>query len=79
MFKTLGGKLHQFPLEVVLLLIVGQGGEDMADKARDEEVRGEARFGGGGDGQAAVELLDWYELDQELIIVLERPVPAVEL
>ncbi|XP_046895353.1 calcium/calmodulin-dependent protein kinase type II subunit beta-like, partial [Hypomesus transpacificus] len=32
-----------------------------------------------GDGQAAVELLNWYELDQELIIVLERPVPAVEL
>ena len=30
-------------------------------------------------GQAAVELLDWYELDQELIIVLERPVPVVEL
>ncbi|XP_062340825.1 serine/threonine-protein kinase pim-3-like [Osmerus eperlanus] len=67
------------PLEVVLLLIVGQGGADMAEKARGEEVRGKARFGGGGDDQAAVELLDWYELDQELIIVLERPVPAVEL
>ncbi|XP_062310142.1 serine/threonine-protein kinase prk-2-like [Osmerus eperlanus] len=76
---TLGGKLGQLPLEVVLLLIVGQGGADMAEKARGEEVRGEARFGGGGDGQAAVELLDWYELDQELIIVMERPVPAVEL
>ncbi|XP_067087065.1 serine/threonine-protein kinase pim-2-like, partial [Osmerus mordax] len=76
---TLGAKLRQLPLEVVLLLIVGQGGADMAEKARGEEVRGEARFGGGGDGQAAVELLDWYELDQELIIVMERPVPAVEL
>ncbi|XP_046904290.1 serine/threonine-protein kinase prk-2-like [Hypomesus transpacificus] len=75
-FKTLRGKLRQLPLEVVLLLIVGQGGADMAEKARGEEVRGEARFG---DGQAAVELLNWYELDQELIIVLERPVPAVEL
>ncbi|XP_046871124.1 serine/threonine-protein kinase pim-3-like [Hypomesus transpacificus] len=73
---TLRGKLRQLPLEVVLLLIVGQGGADMAEKARGEEVRGEARFG---DGQAAVELLNWYKLDQELIIVLERPVPAVEL
>ena len=45
---------------------------------RGEEVRGEARVRGGEGGQEAVELLDWYELVQELIIVLERPVPAVD-
>ena len=65
----MGGKLCQLPLEVVLLLIVGQAGR----------VRGEARVGEGGGGQAAVELLDRYELDQELIRVLERPVPIVDL
>ncbi|XP_067106422.1 serine/threonine-protein kinase pim-2-like [Osmerus mordax] len=71
---TLDGKLCQFPLEVVLLLIVGQGGDVIG-----EQVRREASIGGGGGSQAAVALLDWYELDQELIMVLERPVPAVDL
>uniref|UniRef100_A0A8C4ERI4 non-specific serine/threonine protein kinase n=1 Tax=Dicentrarchus labrax TaxID=13489 RepID=A0A8C4ERI4_DICLA len=28
---------------------------------------------------AAVALLDWYDLDQELILVLERPVPCMDL
>lgn len=28
---------------------------------------------------APVSMLDWYDLDQELILVLERPVPAVDL
>ncbi|XP_071362011.1 serine/threonine-protein kinase pim-1-like isoform X1 [Trachinotus anak] len=28
---------------------------------------------------AAMYLLDWYDLDQELILVLERPVPCVDL
>ncbi|KAL7389343.1 hypothetical protein ABVT39_002090 [Epinephelus coioides] len=28
---------------------------------------------------APVSLLDWYDLDQELILVLERPVPALDL
>nr|XP_046254494.1 uncharacterized protein LOC124064246 [Scatophagus argus] len=28
---------------------------------------------------AAVSLLDWYDLDQELILVLERPVPCMDL
>ncbi len=28
---------------------------------------------------AAVSLLDWYDLEQELILVLERPVPCVDL
>ncbi len=28
---------------------------------------------------AAVTLLDWYDLDYELILVLERPVPCVDL
>ena len=56
------------------MLIVRQGGE-----VRGEQVEREASFGGGGGSQAAVALLDWYELDQELIMVLERPVPAVDL
>ncbi|XP_070773713.1 serine/threonine-protein kinase pim-2-like [Enoplosus armatus] len=30
-------------------------------------------------GSAAVSLQGWYELDQELILVLERPVPCVDL
>ena len=59
---------------MVLLLIVGQGGEVIG-----EQVRHEASTGRGGGSQAAVALLDWYELDQELIMVLERPVPAVDL
>ncbi|XP_068433650.1 serine/threonine-protein kinase pim-2-like isoform X2 [Clinocottus analis] len=28
---------------------------------------------------APIDLLDWYDLDQELILVLERPMPAVDL
>ena len=28
---------------------------------------------------SAVSLLDWYDLDKELILVLERPVPSVDL
>lgn len=28
---------------------------------------------------AAVSLIDWYDLDQELVLVLERPVPSVDL
>lgn len=28
---------------------------------------------------APVSLLDWYDLDQELILVLERPVPCKDL
>ncbi|XP_060939619.1 serine/threonine-protein kinase pim-2-like [Limanda limanda] len=28
---------------------------------------------------AAVSLLDWYDLDQEVILVMERPVPSMEL
>ncbi|XP_018544821.1 serine/threonine-protein kinase pim-2-like [Lates calcarifer] len=28
---------------------------------------------------AIISLLDWYDLDQELILVLERPVPCVDL
>ncbi|CAK6970694.1 serine/threonine-protein kinase pim-1-like [Scomber scombrus] len=28
---------------------------------------------------APVSMLDWYDLDEELILVLERPVPAVDL
>ncbi|XP_044058543.1 serine/threonine-protein kinase pim-2-like [Siniperca chuatsi] len=28
---------------------------------------------------AAVSLLDWYELDQEVLLVMERPVPSVDL
>ncbi|XP_044226822.1 serine/threonine-protein kinase pim-1-like isoform X2 [Thunnus albacares] len=29
--------------------------------------------------ESAVSLLDWYDLDKELILVLERPVPSVDL
>lgn len=28
---------------------------------------------------APIDLLDWYDLDQELILVLERPVPCKDL
>lgn len=28
---------------------------------------------------APVSLLDWYDLNQELILVMERPVPAMDL
>ncbi|XP_044225578.1 serine/threonine-protein kinase pim-1-like isoform X1 [Thunnus albacares] len=29
--------------------------------------------------ESAVSLLDWYDLDEELILVLERPIPSVDL
>jgi len=32
-----------------------------------------------GETSAAVALLDWYDLDLELILVLERPVPCMDL
>lgn len=28
---------------------------------------------------AAVTLLDWYDLDQEILLVMERPVPSMDL
>ena len=28
---------------------------------------------------AAVSILDWYDLDQEVLLVMERPVPSTEL
>ena len=28
---------------------------------------------------AAVTLLDWYDLDQEILLIMERPVPSVDL
>lgn len=28
---------------------------------------------------AAMSLLDWYDLDQEVLLVMERPVPSVDL
>ncbi|XP_055751104.1 serine/threonine-protein kinase pim-2-like [Salvelinus fontinalis] len=66
---TQNGQQAEFPLEVVLLRIVGG--------------RGEARGEGKGEvvppPRAAVALLDWFELDQELVLVLERPVPCMDL
>lgn len=32
-----------------------------------------------GGTSAVVNLLDWYDLDYELILVLERPVPCMDL
>ncbi|XP_076595904.1 serine/threonine-protein kinase pim-1-like [Chaetodon auriga] len=32
-----------------------------------------------GETSAAVELLDWYDLDDELVLILERPVPSMTL
>ncbi|XP_045568233.1 serine/threonine-protein kinase pim-2 isoform X2 [Salmo salar] len=70
---TQNGQQVEFPLEVVLLRMVGG--------------RGEARGEGMGEGmgevvpppRAAVALLDWFEMDQELVLVLERPVPCMDL
>jgi len=28
---------------------------------------------------AMITILDWYDVDEELVIVLERPIPAVDL
>ncbi|CAB1327086.1 unnamed protein product, partial [Coregonus sp. 'balchen'] len=70
---TQDGQQVEFPLEVVLLRIVGGRGEG----------RGEATGEGLGEvvppPRAAVALLDWFELDQELVLVLERPVPCMDL
>ncbi|XP_045069836.1 serine/threonine-protein kinase pim-2-like [Coregonus clupeaformis] len=66
---TQDGQQVEYPLEVVLLRIVGG--------------RGEATGEGLGEvvppPRAAVALLDWFELDQELVLVLERPVPSMDL
>lgn len=32
-----------------------------------------------GESSAAITLLDWYNLDLELILVLERPVPCMDM
>ncbi|XP_056452183.1 serine/threonine-protein kinase pim-2-like [Gadus chalcogrammus] len=40
------------------------------------KVQGE---GGSASPGAAVQLLEWFKLDQELILVLERPVPSTDL
>ncbi|XP_041964035.1 serine/threonine-protein kinase pim-2-like [Alosa sapidissima] len=60
---VLDGQLHQFPLEVVLLLMVGAG----------EGERGPDSSG------VSVQLLDWYELGDELVLVMERPLPCLDL
>ena len=34
---------------------------------------------GVGGNQAAVALLDWFELEQEVLLVMERPIPSKDL
>ena len=34
---------------------------------------------GSRDKSAAVSFIEWYSLDQEIILIMERPVPAVDL
>lgn len=38
-----------------------------------------ANTSGSAASSAPVSLLDWYDLEQELILVLERPVPCMDL
>ncbi|KAL7889407.1 hypothetical protein AOLI_G00016650 [Acnodon oligacanthus] len=58
----LDGEEKDYPLEVVLLSMVGEG----------EAVTGQTRG-------ISVALLDWCELQDELVIVMERPVPCKDL
>ncbi|KAL7876786.1 hypothetical protein SRHO_G00034290 [Serrasalmus rhombeus] len=58
----LDGEKKDYPLEVVLLSMVGEG------EAVTRQTRG-----------TSVALLDWCELQDELVIVMERPVPCKDL
>ncbi|KAL7877061.1 hypothetical protein SRHO_G00037040 [Serrasalmus rhombeus] len=58
----LDGEEKDYPLEVVLLSMVGEG------EAVTRQTRG-----------TSVALLDWCELQDELVIVMERPVPCKDL
>ena len=42
-------------------------------------MAGEAKAAPGETQPFAVALLDWYELPEELMIVMERPVPSMDL
>ncbi|KAL6487874.1 hypothetical protein MHYP_G00045000 [Metynnis hypsauchen] len=58
----LDGEEKDYPLEVVLMSMVGEGAA----------VTGQTRG-------ISVALLDWCELQDELVIVMERPVPCKDL
>ncbi|XP_063076183.1 serine/threonine-protein kinase pim-2-like [Engraulis encrasicolus] len=58
---VLDGKSQQFPLEVVLLLMVSNSEGSMESSG------------------ACTQLLDWYDLQHELVLVMERPVPCLDL
>ncbi|XP_062371867.1 serine/threonine-protein kinase pim-2-like [Sardina pilchardus] len=60
---VLDGQRRQFPLEVVLLMMVGAG----------EGARGQDS------SSVSVRLLDWYELGDEIVLVMERPLPCLDL
>ena len=56
------GEQKEYPLEVVLLSMVGEG------EAVSRQTQG-----------ASVALLDWCELQDELVMVMERPVPSKDV
>ncbi|KAM6895694.1 serine/threonine-protein kinase pim-2-like [Xenentodon cancila] len=54
------GKIHQVPLEVILM-VRAAGGPASVGKS------------------AAVSLFDWYDVEHEVLLVMERPDPSVDL
>ena len=66
-----------FILHVVLMLQDSTGSRIAMEVAIMEKLS--ARTSGSAGTSAPVSLLDWYDLDQELILVMERPVPCKDL
>ncbi|XP_078122336.1 serine/threonine-protein kinase pim-1-like [Sander vitreus] len=70
--------IKRVPKDKILCKVVDQNGKQLS-----VEVAVMLKLGAGTSRSvgtsAPVSLLDWYDLDQELILVLERPVPSKDL
>ncbi|KAA8586544.1 hypothetical protein FQN60_000380, partial [Etheostoma spectabile] len=70
--------IKRVPKDKILCKVVDQNGKQLS-----VEVAAMLKLAAGTSGSAGstapVALLDWYDLDRELILVLERPVPSKDL
>uniref|UniRef100_A0A8C9YVZ4 non-specific serine/threonine protein kinase n=1 Tax=Sander lucioperca TaxID=283035 RepID=A0A8C9YVZ4_SANLU len=70
--------IKRVPKDKILCKVVDQNGKQLSVEVAAMLKLGAETSGSVGTS-APVSLLDWYDLDQELILVLERPIPSKDL
>ncbi|KAI4905741.1 hypothetical protein NFI96_012692, partial [Prochilodus magdalenae] len=80
-FRTAGDSGDHIPIDKVKHVIMYVNGEqrELPLEVVLLAMAGEAKAATRQTQPFAVALLDWYELPQELVIVMERPVPSMDL